>query len=133
MAIELSHILAGIKGSDPLEAEGLRQVIWTALKYLVAPLAQPVARPILDLQTKGGFMSDPILCQLNVEGELLELGAYRFLVVPRVGEIIFVSVPGDKHDEIFRVVRVAHSALESREAGDYVKLVVSRELNLDAA
>jgi hypothetical protein len=76
------------------------------------------------------MMIEPILCQLNLEGEILELGSFRFLVVPRVDEVIFVSLPGGEHDEIFKVLRVMHSALESRESGDHIKLIVTRELGL---
>ena len=75
-------------------------------------------------------MAEPVLCEVNLEGEILELGSFRFLVVPRAGETIAVSLPNREHDELFRVLRVLHSALESRETGDHIKLVVSRDLGI---
>lgn len=73
-------------------------------------------------------MAEPVLCEINLEGEILELGSFRFLVAPRAGE--HIAIPGRDHDEIFRVLRVMHSAMESRETGDYIKLVVTRDLGL---
>ena len=77
-------------------------------------------------------MAEPILCEINLEGEVLELGSFRFWAVPRVGEAIALTLPGQDHDDLFRVLRVFHSALESRESGDHIKLVVTRDLNHDA-
>ena len=74
-------------------------------------------------------MAEPVLCQVNLEGEILEIGSFRFIIVPRVGEIISVSLPDSHHDEIFQVLRVMHSAFESREPADFIKLVVTRELD----
>lgn len=74
-------------------------------------------------------MADPVLCELIEYGNILEIGAFRFWSIPRVGEVVAVAIPGDDHDELFKVIKVMHSALESREMGDRVKLVVTRNIN----
>ena len=75
-------------------------------------------------------MAEPILCEVIQEGDILDIGSFRFIVAPRVGEIISVSLPDQNHDDLFRVLRVMHSALESRESGDHIKLVVTRDLGI---
>ncbi|MDQ6437173.1 hypothetical protein RB623_24230 [Mesorhizobium sp. LHD-90] len=76
------------------------------------------------------MVAESVMCEVLVEGEILELGSYRFIAVPRVGEVISVSVTGQETDELFRVVQIIHSAFESREPGDHIKLIVTKNLGV---